>query len=251
MPSPRDIRRRIKSVTSTAQITKAMQMVAASKMRKAQQAALDDAALCAAAVPHPAPAPRRTRSISRHPLLEVREVRKRAVILSARTRACAARSTATCSAWPPSSTRRPPCSSPPGKRAAQFIARTRRQLVAEFTYHGLAALRRGQAIADVCPRPVFEGRGGPGPGRRHAVHQHAHPASRSAVEFLPIGEIKGLKIPGRGIRSGVGRRHRPSSCSSPARKPSWAISFRITSTSTSTRSCWMPRPASKAPAWWP
>ena len=40
MNSPRDLRRRIKSVNSTAQITKAMQMVAASKMRKAQQAAL-------------------------------------------------------------------------------------------------------------------------------------------------------------------------------------------------------------------
>ena len=40
MNSPRDLRRRIKSVSGTAQITKAMQMVAASKMRKAQQAAL-------------------------------------------------------------------------------------------------------------------------------------------------------------------------------------------------------------------
>src|SRR5881392_343676 len=40
MPSTRDIRRRIKSVKNTAQITKAMQMVAASKMRKAQVAAL-------------------------------------------------------------------------------------------------------------------------------------------------------------------------------------------------------------------
>ena len=40
MPSTRDIRRRIKSVKNTAQITKAMQMVAASKMRKAQLAAL-------------------------------------------------------------------------------------------------------------------------------------------------------------------------------------------------------------------
>ena len=40
MASTRDIRRRIKSVKNTAQITKAMQMVAASKMRKAQQAAL-------------------------------------------------------------------------------------------------------------------------------------------------------------------------------------------------------------------
>jgi fructose-bisphosphate aldolase class 1 len=35
-----DLRRRIRSVSSTAQITKAMQMVAASKMRKAQHAAL-------------------------------------------------------------------------------------------------------------------------------------------------------------------------------------------------------------------
>src|ERR1700760_4529945 len=40
MPSTRDIRRRIKSIKNTAQITKAMQMVAASKMRKAQAAAL-------------------------------------------------------------------------------------------------------------------------------------------------------------------------------------------------------------------
>ena len=40
MASTRDIRRRIKSVKNTAQITKAMQMVAASKMRKAQQSAL-------------------------------------------------------------------------------------------------------------------------------------------------------------------------------------------------------------------
>ena len=41
MPSTRDIRRRIKSVRNTAQITKAMQMIAAAKMRKAQQRALD------------------------------------------------------------------------------------------------------------------------------------------------------------------------------------------------------------------
>ncbi|MDA0812088.1 MAG: ATP synthase F1 subunit gamma [Verrucomicrobia bacterium] len=39
MPSTRDIRRRIKSVKSTAQITKAMQLVAASKMKKAQDQA--------------------------------------------------------------------------------------------------------------------------------------------------------------------------------------------------------------------
>ncbi|MFM8715679.1 MAG: F0F1 ATP synthase subunit gamma, partial [Spartobacteria bacterium] len=40
MPNLRDIRRRIKSVKNTRQITKAMELVAASKMKKAQQAAL-------------------------------------------------------------------------------------------------------------------------------------------------------------------------------------------------------------------
>jgi len=39
MPSTRDIRRRIKSIKNTAQITKAMQLVAAAKMKKAQDQA--------------------------------------------------------------------------------------------------------------------------------------------------------------------------------------------------------------------
>ena len=40
MPSVRDIRRRIRSVQNTAKITKAMQMIAASKMRRAQEQVL-------------------------------------------------------------------------------------------------------------------------------------------------------------------------------------------------------------------
>src|SRR6516162_7391585 len=80
MNSPRDLRRRIKSISSTAQLTKAMEMVAASKMRKAQEAAIVAR-----------PFGRLVYAIQReatthmgdfkHPLLEVREVRKRAVIL--------------------------------------------------------------------------------------------------------------------------------------------------------------------------
>ena len=41
MPSTRDIRRRIRSIKNTSQITKAMQMVASSKMARAQQSALN------------------------------------------------------------------------------------------------------------------------------------------------------------------------------------------------------------------
>jgi F-type H+-transporting ATPase subunit gamma len=37
MPSLQDIRRRIRGVRNTAQITKAMELVAASRMRRAQQ----------------------------------------------------------------------------------------------------------------------------------------------------------------------------------------------------------------------
>ena len=80
MHSPRDIRRRIKSVTSTAQITKAMQMVAASKMRKAQQAALNGRPFAALLYRFQRKATTQAVDFS-HPLLEVREVRKRAVIL--------------------------------------------------------------------------------------------------------------------------------------------------------------------------
>src|SRR3954452_25091336 len=40
MPSTREIRRRIKSVKSIGQVTRAMEMIAASRMRRAQQAVL-------------------------------------------------------------------------------------------------------------------------------------------------------------------------------------------------------------------
>src|SRR5437879_7884786 len=80
MPSTRDIRRRIKSVKNTAQITKAMQMVAASKMRKAQQVALagrPDATLMNSVL---AQVTANAGDFS-HPLLDQREVRERGVIL--------------------------------------------------------------------------------------------------------------------------------------------------------------------------
>src|SRR5881394_3089277 len=80
MPSTRDIRRRIKSVKNTAQITKAMQMVASSKMRKAQLAALSGrpyAELMNNMLAHVAG----NAGDFRHPLMEVREGKKRGLIL--------------------------------------------------------------------------------------------------------------------------------------------------------------------------
>ncbi|MEX0785392.1 MAG: ATP synthase F1 subunit gamma [Dehalococcoidia bacterium] len=80
----REIRRRIKSVQSTAKITKAMELVAASKMRRAQQRALAGRpyaerltwvlADLAETLPHTDPD-------TLHPLLQKREVRNSAIIL--------------------------------------------------------------------------------------------------------------------------------------------------------------------------
>src|SRR3974390_222917 len=80
MASPRDIRRRIRSIASTSQITRAMQMVAASKMRKAQQAAID--ARRFVQLLYRIQRVATTRDVTfKHPLLQVRPVAHRAVIL--------------------------------------------------------------------------------------------------------------------------------------------------------------------------
>src|SRR5437763_11633073 len=108
MPSTRDIRRRIKSIKNTAQITKAMQMVAASKMRKAQQAALagrpyaDLMNTVLANVSHHA-------GDFTHPLMEARELKKRCVIVVSTDKGCVAASTATFCAKQANLKRRPLC----------------------------------------------------------------------------------------------------------------------------------------------
>src|SRR5258708_36827792 len=76
----RDIRRRIKSVKNTAQITKAMQMVAASKMRKAQQLAIDGRPY-ARLLNEISAAVNEAHSDEKHPLLQQREVKKELVII--------------------------------------------------------------------------------------------------------------------------------------------------------------------------
>ncbi len=82
MSSPRDLRRRIRSIGGTAQITRAMQMVAASKMRRAQQAAIESAPFARRLYRMQRAATARIKNF-RHPLLAKRPVHKRAVILIA------------------------------------------------------------------------------------------------------------------------------------------------------------------------
>ncbi|MBI4661266.1 MAG: ATP synthase F1 subunit gamma [Verrucomicrobia bacterium] len=133
MPSPRDLRRRIKSVKNTSQITKAMQMVAASKMRRAQQAALSGRpyaqlmnAVLAEVTFHAGD--------FTHPMLEAREVRKRAVILVSTDRGLCGALNSNLQREALKFDKDATVFVAVGKKAAQFVARTKRHLAAEFTY---------------------------------------------------------------------------------------------------------------------
>ena len=146
MPSTRDIRRRIKSVKSTAQITKAMQMVASSKMLRAQQGAINYrpfAAMAAEIMDHLAAGT----ADYRHPLMEVREVRKRAVIIISTDKGLCGGLNSNlfreAAKYDPATTQFIAV----GRKAAQFLARTRRKLVAEFTYHDTPTYGEAQAIS--------------------------------------------------------------------------------------------------------
>jgi F-type H+-transporting ATPase subunit gamma len=193
MQSPRDIRRRIRSIGSTAQITRAMQMVAASKMRKAQEAAL-------AGRPFVRLLYRFQRELTRsgqftHPLLEVRPVLRRAVILVGADKGlCGALNSNVCriaAQYDPAST----VYVTAGKRAAQFIARSGRKLAAEFAYGDTPTFTEARSIAAFArdlflKREVDEVRV---VGTRFLNTLNQEPM---ALEFLPIGEIAGLKVPG-------------------------------------------------------
>ena len=133
MPSTRDIRRRIRSVKNTAQITKAMQMVAAAKMRKAQQAALAGRPYAALMNEVLAQAAARTVAF-KDPLMEARPVRKRAIILVSTDRGLCGALNSNLFREAMKFNQNSTVFITAGRKAAQFIARTRRILAAEFGY---------------------------------------------------------------------------------------------------------------------
>ncbi|MGO8764759.1 MAG: ATP synthase F1 subunit gamma [Limisphaerales bacterium] len=131
MPSTRDIRRRIKSVRNTAQITKAMQMVAAAKMRKAQQAALVGrpyAELMNAILVEAAP---RIAGFQ-DPLMQARPIRKRGVIIVSTDRGLCGGLNSNLFREASKFDKNSTVFIGVGKKGAQFVARTRRNLAAEF-----------------------------------------------------------------------------------------------------------------------
>ena len=194
MHSPRDLRRRIRSVGSTAQITKAMQMVAASKMRKAQDAATAGRPFVGLLYRFQREVTNQVREFN-HPLLEVRPVGKRAVILVATDKGlCGALNSnlfRLASQFDAEST----LFITAGRKAAQYVAGSRRQLIAEFPFGDSPRFPEARAIARFA-RDLF---------LKKEVDEVRVLATRFvntltqqalSLEFLPVGEIKGLRIPG-------------------------------------------------------
>src|SRR5215212_3144258 len=146
MANTRDIRRRIKSIRNTAQITKAMQMVAASKMRKAQQAALAGRPYAELMNKVLVSLQQRT-DPNLHPLLEVRPVRKELLLIISTDKGLAgalntnllreaARLDVGKTAFVVT-----------GRKARQFVGRTKREFLADFELKDAPSFVETKAIS--------------------------------------------------------------------------------------------------------
>jgi F-type H+-transporting ATPase subunit gamma len=156
MPSTLDIRRRIRSVKNTAQITKAMQMVAASKMRKSQGAALSGRPYQEALFRVLA-ALRGKVDPQASPLLVERTVRRELIlVISSDKGLCGALNTnlfrelTAIDAVDPSFIAI-------GRKAVQFLVRTRRNLLADFQVSEIPNTREVRPIANFCAERFLSG----------------------------------------------------------------------------------------------
>ncbi len=131
MPSTLDLRRRIKSVKNTSQITKAMQMVAAAKMRKAQAAAT-------AGRPYQEMLWRVLAAIkgrvepTSHPLLAVREVKKELILIFSTDKGLCGPLNANLFKELAQTDTGKTEFAVMGRKATQYLVRTKRNLVADY-----------------------------------------------------------------------------------------------------------------------
>jgi len=156
MPNTKEIRRRIKSIKGTAQITKAMQMVAASKMRKAQQQALAGRPYATLMNKVLASCKRGVESHA-HPLLEQRPVHKAGVLLISTDKGlCGSlntnllREAAQCD---PNTT----VFVTVGRKGRQFVARMKRNLAADFEMKEVLTLAYTKKISQFMVESFLKG----------------------------------------------------------------------------------------------
>jgi F-type H+-transporting ATPase subunit gamma len=156
MASTRDIRRRIKSVKNTRQITKAMELVAASKMKKAQALALAGrpyAQLMASMLA--ALANRVDESL--HPFLVKREVRTRGILLLTTDKGLCGPLNANLFKLV-MDIKTPARFVAVGRKGAQFLARTKRDIVADFTITDRVNFSEVKPVVEMMMQMFLEGK---------------------------------------------------------------------------------------------
>lgn len=155
MASTRDIRRRIKSVKNTRQITKAMELVAASKMKKAQAAAL-------AGRPYAELMAKMLGAIAdrveeaQHPFLAKREIRTRGIILITSDKGlCGPLNSNVLKVVTDIKT--PAKYAVIGRKGTQFIARTHRDLLADFPANDRTSFADIKIVAEFMVKQFIDG----------------------------------------------------------------------------------------------
>jgi F-type H+-transporting ATPase subunit gamma len=190
MPSTRDIRRRIKSVKNTSQITKAMQMVAASKMRKAQQAAVAGRPYATLMNEVLAEVTYNAGDFS-HPLIEVRDGRRVGVILVSTDKGLCGALNSNLMREASKYDKDTTTFISAGRKASQFVARTRRQLAAEFSYKDAPLFSEARAISKFAQDLFLKKE----VDRIEILFTNFISTLNQRPEIrplLPVGEIKGL-----------------------------------------------------------
>jgi F-type H+-transporting ATPase subunit gamma len=195
MPSTRDIRRRIRSVKNTAQITKAMQMVASSKMRKAQLAALAGRPYAILMNQVILQACQGTQDFV-HPLMEHRDIQKRGVLGVSTDKGLCGPLNANMGREVMKFDKETTVFVAAGKKAAQFFSRTKRNLAAEFTYKDAPLFSEARAISKMLQELFLKGE----VDCVDVVFTRFVNTLTQKVEvrrLLPIGELQNvLNIPG-------------------------------------------------------
>jgi F-type H+-transporting ATPase subunit gamma len=156
MANTQDIRRRIKSIRNTAQITKAMQMVAASKMRRAQQQAL--AGRPYAGLMNKVLVSLQKRTDPRlHPLLHIRELKKELVLIISTDKGLAGALNTNLFREAANFDSNKTAFVVTGKKARQFVARTKRELLADFELKDAPAFVDTKPISKFCTEKFLNG----------------------------------------------------------------------------------------------
>ena len=155
MASTRDIRRRIKSVKNTRQITRAMELVAASKMKKAQQTALANRPYTQLMADMLAALSARVDE-STHPFLSAREVKTRGVLLiTTNMGLCGALNANLFKLLAEIKT--PVKYAVVGRKGAQYLARSGRSLMAEFSVNDRVPFSEVKQATEFMVRKYLEG----------------------------------------------------------------------------------------------